>query len=317
MSTASTGVLTRRDASFVAFIVISSFAYHKTLSALIEYSLLEESSSHIIFVPLIAFSLLYVERHRIFSTTRISIGAGVVVALSGMILHWLASRGPFPQEGNWPLSIETFSIILVWIGGFLLWYGLERFRAGAFPLLFLLLMVPLPKVVLDWFIYALQKGSTEVAHLAFQALGIPVSQHGFLLSVPGVTIEVEKECSSIRSSTALFITCLLAAHMYLRTGWKKLLLVLLSFPLSVIKNGIRIGTLTLLSIYVDPGFLRGRLHREGGFFFFLVALLILWPVFLWLEKSDKPRRSVNPATRGGHETLISRRRTSEQRDMPN
>jgi exosortase/archaeosortase family protein len=57
-----------------------------------------------------------------------------------------------------------------------------------------------------------------------------------------------------------------------------------------VKNGIRITTLTLLSVYVDPGFLYGRLHRQGGFVFFLIALLILLPVFLWMEKSDKLRK---------------------------
>jgi exosortase len=299
MSTASTAVLTgdaRRDASFVAFIVISSLVYYKTLGALIEYSLHQESGSHIIFVPLIACSLLYVERQRVFSITRMSVGSGVPVALGGIVLHWIAGRGTFPQEGNWPLSLETFSVILVWVGGFLLCYGLVALRAGAFPLLFLLLMVPLPDVVLERLIHALQEGSTEIAYLIFQAVGTPVSRHVFLLSVPGVTIEVAKECSSIRSSIALFITCLLVAHLYLRTGWKMFLLVFLSFPLSVVKNGIRIATLTLLSIYVDPSFLRGNLHREGGFVFFLVTLLILLPVFLWLEKSDKPSRSANSGT---------------------
>jgi exosortase len=299
MSTALAGVLTqdaRKDASFVAFIVISSLAYHKTLSALIEYSLREESSSHIIFIPLIAFSVLYVERQRLFSITRMSIGLGVAVALSGMILHALVTRGPFLQEDNWPLSLGTFSVVLVWVGGFLLCYGLDAVRVAAFPLLFLLLMVPFPKVVLDWVIHALQEGSTEVAYLALRAVGIPVSRQGFLLFVPGFTIEVAKECSSIRSSIALFITCLFVGHLYLRTGWKMFLLVLLSIPLSIIKNGIRIATLTSLSIYVDPSFLTGRLHHEGGFVFFCIALLILLPVFLWLEKSERPHRPVKSAT---------------------
>jgi exosortase len=186
-------------------------------------------------------------------------------------------------------------VILVWAGGFLLCYGFGAFQAAAFPLLFLLLMVPLPDLMLDRVIRALQQGSTEIAYLMFQAVGTPVSRHGFLLSVPGVTIEVAKECSSIRSSLALFITCLLAAHLYLRTGWKMLLFVLLSLPVSVIKNGIRIATLTLLSIYVDPGFLSGKLHREGGFVFFFIALLILFPVFLWLERSDRPPKPLNPS----------------------
>jgi len=72
-------------------------------------------------------------------------------------------------------------------------------------------------VILDRVIHALQTGSTEIAYLIFQAIGTPVVRRGFVLSVPGVTIEVAKECSSIRSSMA---PCLLGAHLYLRTGWK-------------------------------------------------------------------------------------------------
>ena len=63
--------------------------------------------------------------------------------------------------------------------------------------------------------------------------------------------------------------------------------VLLVIPLSIVKNGIRIATLTLLSLYVDPGFLRGSLHRDGGFVFFFLALAIMFPVLRLLEKSEK------------------------------
>jgi exosortase len=291
MVTYATNLLTgnsRRHASFVAFVLISSLVFYKTLIALAEYSLQDESSSHIILIPLIAFFLLYVERRTIFSTIQTSIGLGLGLALGGAILYCLAAWGPIPQSGNWPLSLETLSVVLLWVGGFVLCYGVEALRAGSFPLLFLLLMVPLPDVVLSRAIAALQEGSTEIAYLIFQAVGTPVSRNGFLLSVPGVTIEVAKECSSIRSSIALLVTCLLAAHLYLRTAWKFVVLVVLGLLLSIVKNGIRIVTLTLLSVYVDPGFLTGRLHHQGGFVFFLVALLLLWPVFIWLEKSDNP-----------------------------
>jgi len=273
---------------FVAFIVISSLAFYKTLSAVIRYSLASsDSSSHIVLIPIISFFLLYLEKQKIFSITRTSVAPGASLALLDVLLYWLVNRSSFPLEGNWRLCLETLCVVLVWIAGFLLCYGFVALRAAAFPLLFLLLMVPLPNVILDRAIYALQSGSTEISYLIFQLVGTPVSRHGFLLSVPGVTIEVAKECSSIRSSIALFITCLLAAHLYLRTAWKKLVFVILGLLLSVVKNGIRITTLTLLSVYVDPGFLYGRLHRQGGFVFFLIALLILLPVFLWMEKSDK------------------------------
>jgi len=298
MSTAATSLITRnarRHAGFVAFVLISGLAFYKSMSALVQYSLHDDSSSHIILIPLITLFLLYSERQSVFATTRTSTGSGIGLAAAGVILHLLTNRSFFPQVGNWSLTLQTFSVILVWLGGFLICYGSAALRAGAFPLLFLLLIVPIPDAVLDRIIYALQEGSTEIAYLIFQAVGIPVLRQGFLLSVPGVTIEVAKECSSIRSSMALFITCLLAAHLFLRTRWKMLLLVLLSIPLSLIKNGIRIATLTLLSIYVDPGFLTGRLHHEGGFVFFLVAMLILWPVIVWLKKSEKPPGSVSSA----------------------
>ncbi|MFZ3215817.1 MAG: exosortase/archaeosortase family protein [Candidatus Acidiferrales bacterium] len=283
----------KRHASFVAFILASGLIFYKTVDALVQYALHGESGSYIVLIPLIAFFLLYFERRRIFSVTRSSVGLAASVTLGGILLYWVATRGPISRIGNWPLSLETLALVLVWVGGFLLCYGLVALREAAFPLLFLLLMIPLPDVLLDRAIHALTEGSTEVAYLIFEAVGTPVLRNGFLLSVPGVTIEVANECSSIHSSIALVITCLLAGHLYLRTGWKMAVLVLLSLPLSIIKNGIRIATLTLLSIYVDPGFLTGKLHQEGGFVFFLVALLILWPVFLWMEKSDNPRRSAN------------------------
>ena len=55
----------------------------------------------------------------------------------------------------------------------------------------------------------------------------------------------------------------------------------------VLKNGVRIFTLTLLASYVDPGFLYGRLHREGGVVFFLLGLLLLAPLLWVLQRSEK------------------------------
>src|ERR1700722_13210109 len=147
MSTAPATALApngKRHASFVAFLVVSSLAFYKTLHALIFYSLHNDSSSHIVLIPLISFFLLYVERQNTFSITRKSIASGIGIVLGGVILYWLANRSPLPQDGNWPLALEALSVVLVWTGGFLLTYGFAAFRAGAFPLLFLLLMVPFP-----------------------------------------------------------------------------------------------------------------------------------------------------------------------------
>ena len=100
----------------------------------------------------------------------------------------------------------------------------------------------------------------------------------------------------------LLITCLLAAHLFLRTYWKLALFVALAFPLAIVKNGIRITTLTLLSIYVDPGFLSGSLHRDGGVVFFLLALALLAPILLLMQ---------------GAEDLSAEQRNSAQKQVRN
>ena len=99
-------------------------------------------------------------------------------------------------------------------------------------------------------------------------------------------MEVAKECSGIRSGLALFITALLASHLFLRSWWKKLILILCFLPITMFKNGIRIVTLTLLGTYVDPRILQSDLHREGGIPFFILALLLLAPVLYFLRKSE-------------------------------
>jgi exosortase/archaeosortase family protein len=93
----------------------------------------------------------------------------------------------------------------------------------------------------------------------------------------------------------MLITCLLAAHFYLRTRWGMLLFILLVIPVAMIKNGIRIATLTLLSLYVDPSFLKGSLHRDGGFVFFFLGLAILAVALIWIRKAERRRGSSTPS----------------------
>jgi len=63
--------------------------------------------------------------------------------------------------------------------------------------------------------------------------------------------------------------------------------VLVGLFVMILKNAIRIVTLTLLASYVDPGFLYGNLHREGGVVFFLLGLALMAPVLWWLERGER------------------------------
>lgn len=277
----------RAHIAFASLVILSVIGFWNTLRSLGLFSLNHESSSHIVLIPLVSIFLLYTERTRIFQIVRASPYAGAIVVLASIGGYWILASNDSVRDPESLLPGAVLSIVALWLGGFLLCYGGEAWRKASFALLFLLLMVPLPTSILDRTIYLLQSGSTAIAYLLFKAVGMPVLRQGFVLALPSVTIKVATECSGIRSSMALFITCLLAAHLFLRTKWKMLVFVLLAFPLAIVKNGIRIATLTLLSVYVDPSFLTGSLHHDGGFVFFFLALAILFPVLLIMQKSER------------------------------
>jgi exosortase len=147
-------------------------------------------------------------------------------------------------------------------------------------------MIPLPIYFVDQLTYLLQKGSTTVTCWLLQLVGVPLFRNGFVITMPTLKIVVAEECSSIRSSLALAITSLLAAHLFLKSMRDRMILVLLAFPVALIKNGIRIATLSLLSMFVDMSFMTGRLHHQGGFVFFAVALVIMYAVLRLLQRIE-------------------------------
>jgi exosortase/archaeosortase family protein len=111
---------------------------------------------------------------------------------------------------------------------------------------------------------------------------------------------VAEECSGIHSAIALLLSSVVAGKLFLAAGWRRAALILVVFPIAVMKNGLRIVTLTLLGNYVDQSILSGPLHKQGGVPFFLLALSVLGLV-IWLlrktEKSGDTRKEFAVATR--------------------
>jgi exosortase len=200
----------------------------------------------------------------------------MAVLVAGFVTGWPAS---LPSDVQ--LSIRMFALVLAWIGAFLLCFGTRVSRALLFPLCFLFGVVPVPHVLLNEIVWRLQQGSALAAYSLFAGFGIPVVQDGVILTIPGLTLEVAKECSSIRSSSMLLVTTMVLAQLLLRSPWRKALVIGVAVVLSVAKNGLRIFTIAMLATRVDPGYLTGRLHHEGGIVFFMIALIGVF-VLLWI-----------------------------------
>ena len=144
------------------------------------------------------------------------------------------------------------------IAGFILLLGVSRAKSSSFALAFLLFTIPIPDTILNKIIYWLQAGSAAIADVLFNLSGAPVLREGFVFHLPKMSIEVAQECSGIRSSLALLILALLVAHFSFRAFWKKAVFICAGLAMMLVKNGIRIATLTLLANYVNPDFLYGQ-----------------------------------------------------------
>jgi exosortase len=248
--------------------------------------------SHIILIPFVSAYFLYQYRTAILGTSNRALLPGSLI-IGGALSVYVVARLLETQLGpNDFASLTTFSSLAFFVGGFVLLYGLAAFRAAQFPLLFLLFAIPIPQTLLDWFIYILQVGSTEVTEWLYQLTGTEYIRNGFVYRLPNITIQVARECSGIRSSIALIITSVLAGHLFLNSGWRKLILVAAMLPFTIFKNGVRILTLSLLAIYVDTKFITDSwLHHTGGFVFYLPALGMLAVVLWWLRRGEK-RQSI-------------------------
>ncbi len=266
----------KRFLLFIGFTLAALALVYQPLQDLMESAKRSDYYSHIILIPCVTGYLLYSRRKDLLGNPSPSHGMGGILILLGLVLYALGFYQVKDLNFNDQVAFLVFSAVIFWGGGFLLLYGLEALRRNPFPFLFLVFMIPIPNILLSKIIYALQSASTEVSEALFFLIGVPYQREGFVFHLPGVSIEVAEVCSGIRSSLALFITSILAGHFFLDRFWKKVVLAVVVFPVTVFKNGVRIITLSLLGAYVDPRFLTGGfLHQSGGFLFFIPALALL------------------------------------------
>ena len=219
-----------------------------------------------------------------------SLGAGPILLCISLLVtgfaRWQTNLLPDEQ-----LTAHMLALVTWWMGSFVLCFGTRLSRTLLFPLGFLLLVVPLPRFLLNEIVAWLQHASAFTAHYMFSLARVPVTQDGVLLDIPGLTVEVAKECSSIRSSSLLLVTTMILAQLMLRTSWRKWLAIVLAIPVSVAKNGLRIFAIAMLGTRVDPSYLTGKLHHQGGIVFFSLGLGCMFFVLWILHRNEQASSS--------------------------
>lgn len=282
-------------AALLAGLFLSFLVFRDVLAALLALAVRDERYTYIAVMPLLCAAVLVLNRASIFASPRFSLWGLPFIALGIVLLGTLApDRLADPALGE--LTKAGIAVTSVWCGLFILCLGLHTARQALFPLSLLVLTTPLPAAWLGLLEQFLQRGSAEFAYVMFKITGMPVFRQGLVFSLPGIDVEVARECSGIRSTLALLVTVLVASYLLLRSNINRIVLVLLSLPISMFKNAVRITTLSWLGVYVSPDYLHGDLHRHGGLPFTLLALAMVLPVLLFLINRERRQAPTAPQT---------------------
>jgi exosortase C (VPDSG-CTERM-specific) len=280
----------------IAILLLVAFA--QPLLTLISYAAGSELYSYILLVPFVSAYLLYLRRDELPKNYATDLRGGILFLVAGFgvlaFTYWLDFTGR-ALSVNSRIVLLTFSFLccLAAEGSFLL--GRRWMRAAAFPLGFLIFMVPMPDAMADALETASKYASAEVANLLFHLSGTPFVRAGLIFQLPNITIEVVQACSGIRSSWVLFMTSILAANLFLKTPWRRFALVAFVIPLAILRNGFRILVIGLLCVNVGPQMIHSLIHRRGGPFFFMLSLIPLILVLWWLRRRDvRMRQSRSP-----------------------
>lgn len=272
---------------FLLLIAVSFAFWWNPLVSTLALAFGNDAYTYILTIIPLSLALIYLRKKEVPCSDVSLKGLGwfiVIAALVARLLGVWTTAGSIPSR----LSVSMLALVFFWIGSTIACFGFGTFRALLFPLCFLFLTVPLPSRAVDWITGTLQYQSAVWTTWLFHVAQVPVTRDGVMLSLPTLDIEVAHECSSIRSSTALIVITLVFADLFLRSKWRKVLLVTLAIPLSVAKNAVRIFTIAELGTRVDPSYLNGRLHHSGGIVFLSLAVAVVI-CLLWLLRRGETR----------------------------
>jgi exosortase C (VPDSG-CTERM-specific) len=269
-------------------------AFAQPLLALINYAARSDLYSYILLIPFVSGYLLYLRRNQLPKDYVVDLPLAMAFLAAGFgafaFTYWL-HFGEASAKADY-LALQTLSFLCCVAAGGFFFFGRAWMQAAAFPLAYLIFMVPMPEAMADLLETASKYASAEVANALFRLSGTPFLREGLVFQLPNITIEVAQECSGIRSSWVLFMTSILAANLFLKSSWRRFLFVAFVIPLGILRNGFRILVIGLLCVNVGPQMIHSVIHRRGGPVFFVLSLIPLLFVLWWLRWGEIRTRSV-------------------------
>jgi exosortase len=278
--------------AFALMLVALGFAilYRHVIVKLVHDWGADDNYSHGYLIVPVALYFVWERRPKLAAAARRPSALGLMlVVLSVVVL------------GAGVLGVELFltriSMLGVVAGIVLFLYGWEHLRILAFPIGFLLLMIPIPAIIFNQIAFPLQLLASRFGEIALNLAGIPVLREGNVITLSNTSLEVAEACSGIRSLISLLTLAIVYGYAIERRNWARVVLALASIPVAIAANGVRVAGTGIAAHYVGPEAAQGFFHEFSGWLLFIVAFVLLFAVqrlIVWLAPLRSPK-AVPPA----------------------
>jgi len=278
-------------AAKIAAIAIATVALlSQDLTILFNDALQSEITSHILAIPFLFAYLIYRKRKMLRAviplenknqpkeTRHLAAIAGTLLSVTAILLYWHGSYTFTPLEYHM-LSLPIFAAGLT-----LILFNPQTLRQLAFPVAFLLFLMPPPNEILYTFGATLSVISSEAANRIVNVFGMPssiTSESGnptIIITRPdGSTMPftVDIACSGIYSIIGFLIFAVFIAYIIRDKTWKKIALILVGLPLVYFLNIIRITIILILGYHYGEALALQAFHLLGGWILIFLGTLLL------------------------------------------
>jgi exosortase len=242
--------------------------YLSVLTSLTRQWWSDPNYGHGFFVPVFAGYVLWSERDRWLPLPLRPNNFGFAIMLFAIALRVLGTLGA-------ELFIARLSFVILICGIVVFLAGSRLLRTIAFPIGYLLFMIPLPSIVYYQLTMPLQLWASRLGASGLVAVGIHTLREGNVLILPNCTLNVVEACSGIRSLLSLLAAVVAYGYFAEPSTWKRGVLAAASIPIAIATNGLRLVATGVLSYYYGPSVDSGVAHLALGLGFFSLAFLLV------------------------------------------
>ena len=187
------------------------------------------------------------------------------------------------------LALQGVALVAAVAGLVLYSRGVRWLRALAFPVGFLIFMVPPPSSWITPAVVRLQLFVSSASIALLEAFSVQVTREGNVLSLPGgESLFVAEACSGVTSIITLAPLAVLLAHFTLKRWGSKLVLFAAVAPLAMVGNLVRVVATVLAGVEMGTEHVtEGPLHEAAGLLTYVVACGLMLALGALLQRLER------------------------------